>query len=192
MERQDELHAYLNDMLAVERDIHAALRRHKSDRAVMQFPQAAQLLQQIEDTTDQHIASLERCLKRLGTSTSTVKQAVGAFLGTVAGLYDKVRDDKVSRILRDDYTALCFACVCYEMLHTTALAMLDQETADLALRNMSEYTPAVMDIGQLLPAIVLQELTREGKLSNSGGFAEQAARNTRDAWSSGAWMSSHA
>jgi hypothetical protein len=177
-----KLRGYVNDMLAVERDLHAAFRRHKEDRAVRTYPAAQRLLQDVENRIDDHMAGLERALERLGESPSGLKTAVGAVLGAVAGIYGKIRDDRVSRMLRDDYTALCFACVCYEMLHTTALALHNGEVARLALLHMQDYTPAVMAIGSVLPTVVIDELVREGKVAIEGQVARQAADYTRDAW----------
>jgi ferritin-like metal-binding protein YciE len=178
----ETLREYVNDMLAVERDIHSALRRHKDDRGARTYPVAAAVLQTIEDRVDVHVAGLERCLERIGDGESTVKAAVGAVLGAVAGVYGKLRDDRVSRMLRDDYTALCFACVCYEMLHTTALALGHREIAELAIEHLRDYTPAVMALGEVLPEVVTDELQREGKVFDSGPIARVAAENTRDAW----------
>ena len=182
----DTLRGYVNDMLAVERDIHAAFRRHKEDRGAKTYPEAARVLQQIEDRVDVHVASLQRCLERLGDGESTLKAAVGAVLGAVAGVYGKLRDDRVSRMLRDDYTAICFACVCYEMLHTTALALGHDEVAKLALEHLRDYAPGVMALGEVVPKVVTKELEREGKLRGGGeSVAHRAAENTREAWRSG-------
>jgi ferritin-like metal-binding protein YciE len=181
-DKMETLRGYVNDMLAVERDMHAAFRRHKEDHAVRTFPETAAVLQQIEDRIDVHIANLERCLERLGTSESPVKAAVGAVLGAVAGVYGKLRDDRVSRMVRDDYTALCFATVCYEMLHTTALALGHGEVANLALSHLRDYTPAVMALTEILPDILTDELTREGKMQGNGSIARLAAQNVVEAW----------
>jgi hypothetical protein len=181
-EKIEILRGYVTDMLAVERDLHQAFRRHKDDKTTKTYPQAAAALQTIEDRIDVHVASLERQLQRMGSSESPVKAAVGAVLGAVAGVYGKVRDDQVSRMLRDDYTALCFATVCYEMLHTTALAVGHGEVANLALSHLRDYTPAVMTIAQMLPEVITDELTREGKTGGNGSIARLAAKNVQDAW----------
>ena len=181
-EKIDTLRGYVNDMLAVERDLHAAFRRHKEDRGARTFPVSVAVLQQIEDRVDLHVTNLERCLARLGTEESSLKAAVGAVLGAVAGVYGKLRDDRVSRMLRDDYTALCFACVCYELLHTTALGLGHGEVATLALSHLRDYTPAVMAIGELLPEVVTDELVREGKMQPNASIARLAAQNVGDAW----------
>ena len=181
-DKMDTLRGYVNDMLAVERDLHQAFRRHKDDQTTKTYVQAAAALQKIEDRIDVHVASLERQLQRMGTAESPVKAAVGAVLGAVAGVYSKIRDDRVSRMLRDDYTALCFATVCYEMLHTTALALGHGEVSNLALSHLRDYTPAVMTIAQMLPEVITDELTREGKMTGNGSIARLAAKNVQDAW----------
>jgi hypothetical protein len=84
-------------------------------------------------------------------------------------------------MLRDDYVALTMCCVAYEMLHTTGLALKDQSTADLALSNLKDLTPMVMEIGQAIPAIVTAELVLSG-VGADGSVAEQAARNNEEAW----------
>jgi hypothetical protein len=85
-------------------------------------------------------------------------------------------------MLRDDYTALCFATVCYEMLHTTALSLGHGEVANLALSHLRDYTPAVMALTELLPEVMTDELRREGKMQGNGSIARLAAQNVLEAW----------
>ena len=60
------------------------------------------MISKIEATLDEHIEHLERHLKTIGGNTSSpVKSAVSAVAGVAAGLYDKVRDEQVSKMLRD-------------------------------------------------------------------------------------------
>lgn len=186
-DRAELIQGYVNDMLAVEREAHAAVRRQKHDASVKQFHEASRLIDRIEDTLDRHIAELEKSLEMMGGNESLLKKAVGTALGAVSGIYDKVRsDDRVSRMLRDDYTALSFAIVCYEMLHTTALAAGDSTVADLALRHMRAYAPLVIEVTDVLPQVVTDELAAEGKISLDPVAAREAARNARAAWEQGA------
>lgn len=181
------LRGYVNDMLAVEREIHQAFSRQKHDQRIKDCASAYQLIARIEDTIDRHLEQLQNCLARLGTDESALKKAVGSVMGVMAGLYDKLRsDDKISRAMRDDYTALNFAIVCYEMLHTTALAMRDQETADLALSLLRDYTPLVVELTETLPEVIVRELSDEGKIVEDLAVADAAARNAREAWNQGA------
>ncbi len=182
-EQMDILQGYVNDMLAVENEIHQAFRRQKhSDKPGEVHPEAAQLIGRIEDTIDRHLVELKRALERLGGSESTLKQAVGIALGAIAGMYDKVRDETVSRMVRDDLTALNFAAACYQMLHTTALALHDKPLADIALKHLEDFAPLIMDLSQVLPAVVMSELVRDGKVTADASVAEESARNSRNAW----------
>ena len=182
-EQMEILQGYVNDMLAVEREIHQAFSRQKHDEHVKSYPAAYQVISRIEDTIDRHLVDLQSCQRRLGTDESVVKTAVGSVLGFAAALYDKVRqDDQVSRMLRDDYTAVSFASVCYQMLHTTALAMRDAQTAELALRHLKSYTPLVVELTNVIPEVLLKELLAEGKIAADQSVAREAVRNTREAW----------
>lgn len=181
--QRETLQGYVNDMLAVEREIHSAFSRQKHDDRLKEFPAASQLVARIEDTIDRHLSALSAGLTRIGGDESTIKKAVGTVMGVAAGLYDKVRsDDTVSRMLRDDYASLSFATVCYEMLQTTALAMKDEQTADLALRHLEDFAPMIMDLSDTLPRVLVDELSREGKVAPDVQAADEARRRTREAW----------
>ena len=132
--------------------MHQVFRRQKHSDTPSSHPASAQLIGRIEDTIDAHIAELKRALERLGGSESTLKKAVGMALGAAAGIYNQVRSDRVSTMVRDDLTALNFAAACYQMLHTTALAMHDQPFADMALRHIKDFAPQIMDLSEVLPA----------------------------------------
>ena len=180
---QKILSEYMNDMLAVEREIHQAVSRQKHDEHVRQFPAIALLIGGIEETIDRHIETVSETLPRLGASESALKRVVGRVLGIVTGIYGKVRpDDKVSSLLRDDYAALSFAVVCYQMLHTTALALGEERVTELALRHLEDYASAIMRISEVVPPLVVQELAHEGKVPANPEVAEEAIRHVRDAW----------
>jgi len=175
------LSEYVNDMLAVERDLHGMLRRHKADAAVKRVPIASRLMDQAEEMVDRHLPALEHCAGGLG-GESTLKKAAGATLGVIGAAFEKMRDDRASRIVRDDYAALSFASICYEMLHTTALAVGARDVADLALRHLKDYAPLVIELGEAIPEIVIRELSSEGKLTGRADAAEQAKHNACQAW----------
>lgn len=184
MEKVNEtLNEYVNDMLAVEREMHAVFRRQKRDERLGNFPVAERLVEEAEDAMDRHLAALGECAERLG-GESALKKATGSVLGTIGGLWDRMRaSDPVSRTLRDDYTALTFACACYEMLHTTGLAAGDGQVAHLALKHLKDYATLVMDMGDAIPEVVTRELAEEGKLTAMPpNVAEEARLNTCRTW----------
>lgn len=183
MNKNQLLLGYVRDVVAVENELHAAFRRQKHDDTLGTFPHASAFVGRAEDSIDRHLAQLRALLAKRNESESTLKSAIGSVLGAAAGVVDKVRpEDPVSRILRDDYTAVSFAVICYEMLHVTALAAEDAEVAELALAHLRDYAPIVMGLSDLIPHVIVDELTREGKLVADRGVAEQAVRNTCSVW----------
>jgi len=185
-EQEQIIQGYVNDMLAVEREAHSAVSRQKHDATVKHYAEASRVIDRIEETLDRHIDELRACLERMGGDESLMKKAVGTALGAVGGLYDKLRTDgRVSRMLRDDYAGMAFSTACYEMLHTTALAAGESMVAAVALRHLRDYTSLVMEVSDVLPQVLTDELATRGKLKIDKTAAQEAVRNTREAWSQG-------
>lgn len=184
-DNREALRPYVADMAAVEKHILEAIERQRNDDDIKQFPDAHQLVGRIESVLKSHVQSLESHIQGYsgGGAAATVKEAVTGVLGVFAGLYDKVRKDTASRALRDDYTALSLAAVSYSMLHATALGLSQGTAAELALRNLKELTPLLMELGLVIPSVVVKELSFEGyTIDTSAG--QLAARNVREAWAS--------
>lgn len=181
--RKDTLQKYVSDMMAVEDHIERAVKRQTEHEDVYQHnPQAAVIIQTIVQHTKQHSEHLSQHLESIGGDPAKgIKEIASAVLGTAAGLYDKVRTESVSKMLRDDYTALNLAAVSYTMLHTTALALQDQPTADLALRHLKHYTEVIMQINQVIPSVVVADLRNDVPTLNEASI-QQAMQNTQDAW----------
>lgn len=70
------------------------------------------------------------------------------------------------------------------MLHTTALAFGDSDTAALAQKNLADTATSAMRISGVLPIAVLAELTDEG-LAIDTGVSSEAERNVENAWKDG-------
>lgn len=183
-DNRESLRPYVADMAAVEKHILEAVERQREDKGIQEFPEAHQLVGRIESVLRNHVRELESHAESFGGggAATAVKEAATGVLGFFAGLYDKVRKDKASRALRDDYTALSLASVSYTMLHTTALGLSQGTTADIALNNLREINQILMDLSQVIPKVVLKELSFEGYPVETG-LAEQAVRNTQEAWS---------
>lgn len=181
-DRKDTIQHYVGDMIATEKHIHEAIKRQADDESVKQQSDASEVVNQMAMVLQSHINHLERHNEQLGGSSAGLKDAVASTLGAMAGLYDKVRTKQVSRMLRDDYTALSLAAISYTMLHTTALTLNDRTTADVALRNLKDITPLITQISQIIPQVVTRELSEDhANLSMTSG--QEAMRNTQAAWS---------
>jgi hypothetical protein len=117
-----------------------------------------------------------------GHELSGIKNAVSAVLGSGGAVVDKMRvRGRVSKILRDDQTALSLLSVSYELLHTTALALNDTNTAQIAQQHLTELTPLVMELSNCVPAVVINELRQDGLPVNTGAI-DQAREAHRRAW----------
>ncbi len=181
---REYLRPYVADMAAVEKHILEAVERQTKDEDFQKLPQAQQLVNRLETTLRNHVQTLEGHLAQFpaGSAAGAVKGAVTGVLGAFAGLYDKVRSEAASRGLRDDYTALNLASISYTMLHTSALALNETATAELALRNLKELTPLIMQLTEVLPEVVVRELAEEGKAYDAS-IVQRAVRATQEAWS---------
>ena len=176
------LRMYVNDMVTLDKHILEAVEHQIADERVEKNPLAAALLADVKSVLTRQVAELELHVSRLGSETgAAIKQAIGGALGSLAGLYDKIRKDPVSRMLRDDYTALNLASISYTMLHTTALAFHDQGVAASALSHLKELTPIIMRYNEITPHLVVAELTDEGTHVDVS-VAGLAVSNTQAAW----------
>jgi hypothetical protein len=180
---REQIRPYVADMAAVEKHILEALERQQKDDSVKGIPEAKSLIDRLAGVLRTHISGLETHIAGMpgGTMAASVKEAVTGLLGGLAGIYDKVRKDSVSRDLRDDYTALSLATVSYTMLHSTALGLGEMTTAEISLRHLEELTPFVMELAEIIPPVVLKELSAEGYAIDPSCHG-QAVKNTQEAW----------
>lgn len=181
-ENQETLVQYVGDQLSLARHIHQAIERQLSHNDVKKSSDATGIINKIDGVLESHISSLEQHIKELGgDSTSPVKEAVSSALGIAAGLYDKVRTDTVSKMLRDDYTALSHSAISLTLLNTTGLALKSQRTADLAVQQLLDISPLIVEISEVIPKVVVPELMDAGEVVDAG-VAEQSIKATQKAW----------
>lgn len=178
------IQTYVSDMLALERHIAQPLQRQLDMPDSKKYTGALAVISQIKGLTDSHVTALEQCLEQLGGhEASPVKSAWSSLLGVGAAAIDSVRKTKVSKNLRDDYTALSLATISYTMLYTTAAGLGNTLVADLAQRHLADYARLVMQISQIIPDVVLQELRDDGE-SVAVGAEETIRQATNEVWKS--------
>ncbi len=181
----DDRHAiatYLSDVLALEKHIRQPLAQQTKIDEVGNYADGERIINAIRSLTEAHVTAIDARLNAVGGhGASPVKSAWTQLLGAGAAAVDSVRKTKVSKSLRDDYTALALASISYTMLHATALGLGDQQTADLAKQHLDDYAPIVVEIGKTIPAVVLQELRDDGE-NVTVSAAEIAERNTSASW----------
>lgn len=172
--RQETLTKYLGDMKSVVSHVRTAMERQKDE--LKDQPDVAQTIARIALTLGRQEEDLAARLATLGGSpTHPVKEAVSDAFGLIAGLYNKVRTEGGAKALRDDHVALNLVYLSYSMLHTTAIALAEPGTAELAGRAIREIARSVSEVDRLVPAVVLRELA-DGDLGTLDATAPEATR----------------
>lgn len=186
MDRQEAIQKHLSDMLALERHILEAITRQRDEEEVRRRVEANELIIRIERMLRQHTASLETLAEAYDArSESALKKAVTGVVGVVAGLYDKVRDHEVSRILRDDYTALSLSAMAYTALHTFGLTIREDRIADTAVQHLRDVTPLLVELSKVLPVVVADEVGQALEMPVDRQVGHEAVRRTQEAWAPG-------
>ena len=128
------------------------------------YPEVVAELRMLQRGVHHHLDDLKQLRERRGgpTATDAIKRAGSSILGLAAGAIDLVRNEGLPKNLHDDYTAFSLAGVGYVMLHTTALALGDEEVADLANQHLRDYTKAVIRLNDIIPPAVVRFLHQEG------------------------------
>lgn len=184
-QRTQAIQKHTADLLALERHILEAIERQRSDETLKAEIEANKVAIQIERTLTAHVAALETLAEEYGgTAESIFKKAVTEILGVFAGIYDQMREHPVSRMLRDDYTALSLTAMAYTAYHSFGLAISEQRIADLALKHLKDLTPILVELSKVLPHVVAREVAQENDEfpvdATAGAVSE---RLTQQAWS---------
>ncbi len=179
-EEKNSLKKYTSDLYALERHFMNAVKRQKSSDKVRD-EKAIELLHEIDKTVSNHVQILEKQVERLGGNLkSDLKSKIASFTGSVAGLIDGARSDVLSKMMRDDYTALSMIVIGYTMLHTHALVDDDAELAGIAENHLTHYTPLITEISRIVPLTVASELIDDHAKADEIG--RKALGNTQAAW----------
>jgi hypothetical protein len=174
---------HLSDMLAAEEHILQAIERQRNFEEVRDNVDVNELIIKIERVLKQHVEALEELNEEYDVDQrSSVKEALTNVMGRLAGLYDKLRDHPLSRILRDNYTALSLSAMGYTTMHTYGLAVKEDRIADLAQSHLKDVTPLLVEISEVLPGVTANEITQEHDYPVDGSVGEQARQNTQEAW----------
>jgi len=177
---QEVLTTYVGDMHALVSHIYQAI-----DKQLQLLDNSAGFLSKAtkyRDTLAEQMNELQARLDELGGSgTHPIKEGVAAVLGVAAGVIDKVRSSEVAKALRDDYTAINHAIIAYVMLLSTAEAAGDIKTAELAKRHLAANAAFVMEINNVMPKVVIDDLSKDG-LSVKAGALDAAEKSLQTVW----------
>lgn len=181
MEASDVLCKYLGDMIAVELHCQEAIERQLKSSFMKKDSASEIVTREAHGTLTAHILTLRDRLKQLDGG-STIKEAVTTVSGFLAGIYDKMRGEALSRALRDNFAALHFVYVCETMLMTTATACNDNITFELVRRQQQEIPPLIKKVSDCIPAVVVADLEEQGLTVTNRQAATQAGLAAAEAW----------
>ena len=178
---KETLRDYTTDLLTLETHLLNAVKKQKSSEKV-RIGEAIELLHVLDKTLFVHTTVLEKKVEGLnGERKGKIKSKIGSFTGQIAGLVDTVREDPVSKMMRDDYCSLSMIAIGYTMLHTLALAANDKELAELSSGNLSDIAQLITETSRVVPVVVALELTDDKE--NASKIWKEALENTQNAWS---------
>jgi ferritin-like metal-binding protein YciE len=181
----DELHSlqtYVSDLLALEQHINQPLDAQLDSDDTARYPAARSVIQEIKAQNESHVQTLKRCLDDLGGHPAgPIKSAWSNLLGDAAAAIGASRKTKVTKWLRDDYTALSLASMSYTLLHATAVGLGDGNLAEIAKSGLADYARCMMKINEAVPEVVLGELQDDG-IEVATGASETIRQQTQDVW----------
>ncbi|MEK7952246.1 hypothetical protein [Luteolibacter soli] len=176
------LAAYMNDMLAVERDLSQAVRGQLEDERIDRHEGLRDLLLDVVAGSEGRTDILRKISQSEGgVLGAAVKGTVMAVAGTLAGIYGRLREHPVSRMVRDDIIALDVAVTGYGMLLTLARCLDQKESIAFAQLALLGCPPLVTRLDHVLPLIIAAELAEDAPVPAPDG-AELAQDAIRQVW----------
>jgi hypothetical protein len=176
----EKLNTYTNDLLTYNNHFLSAVRSQKTSDKIKNT-KAVSLLHDIDIALTTQINGLERFDDLIDSSkVEALKDKIASLFGNIAGNIDTLRTDPVSKIIRDDYTALSMLASGYTMLHTAALISDNTDLATFAQSSLSRVAQLITETSQILPYIVAEELTEDAEEATK--IAKNSLEETQKAW----------
>jgi hypothetical protein len=173
--KKEKLQDYTTDLYALIKHTLNVVKTQKTSTKVSNS-KAVDLLHDIDVAFTEQINDFDNMKEFINDGTvSTIKEKVASFSGSVAGLLNTQREDPVSKMLRDDYTALGMIASGYTMLHTAALGAGEDELAEFTKSSLTTVAALITETSRVLPHAVASDLDIDE-------IAEAAETNTQECW----------
>lgn len=174
----------LSEQIALEEHLCRIIEEQISEIDETDFEDAKNLLKKTSQVLENHFLPLNTLLDKFEKDALNARGKVVAGNGRDLNniLAVEQRNTRISRILRDDYSALNLITISNTLLHTTALALDAQEVAAIALKHLKNLVPLVIKIGCLVPDVVTRELCSNSSSTIDLSVALTAMKNTQLAW----------
>lgn len=179
-DKAKNIKTYTSDLHALERHLMNAVKKQKTSDKVTD-KRAVELLNNLDKMASSHVQKLSAELEQMGAEVkSTIKSKLASFAGSVAGMIDTVRDDALSKMLRDDYAALSMITIGYTMLHTHALSNDNQKLAAISKSHLDDCTIMITEISKVVPVVTAYEINSDTNRAEEIG--KRALENTQQSW----------
>ena len=158
----EQISDWVGDIVALESHIEEAM--DKQLKLESENPALTATIKRFHDSVRDSKARAVKYQEQYGSeSGNPIKKAGTTVLGKAAGLIDMIREDSISKSLRDDYTAFNLLAMGYTMLHTTSMALEDQQTKTFAEQGLRTYARMVQDVNHVMPEAVLHDLKKNSE-----------------------------
>ena len=185
MENCDEiLRQYLSEQIALEEHLSKIINEQIAEIDEVEFADAKNLLIKTNQVLERHFTPLNELLDKLENDALIARTQPITSNGRGGEHHPphlEQRKRRISRILRDDYSALNLIAISNTLLHTTALALDCQDVATLALKHLENLAPLVIRIRELVPEVVAKELHAQSPNVDLKA-ALTALKNTQLVW----------
>jgi len=185
-ERNEIVRQYSSDLLSLDRQILDMLKNTSTQREVLQYPEAHQLIGRAQQTVGRLFIDLEQNLSAQGGDVmSPLKVAMNRVTGMMMGMAGKVEgSERCSKVLRNTYASLDAASLGAMMLHTTALAFNITSIAEVAARHFKELAPLANEARDMIPDVIVKEFVNQGYQVDTAA-ADEVKKETQQIWVSG-------
>ena len=113
---------YMNDIVAMERDIVNAVRTQLEDERVKSHPELKSLFLDLAVHGDHRAETVAKLVEdEGGVIGGAIKEGIAALTGILSGLYGIARHHPLSHMVRDNSVAMNLASASYGMLLTVAM-----------------------------------------------------------------------
>ncbi len=177
----DTLALMLDDLRALRTALGTACELHAAEPSVTINEPAASLIARLRDLLLRHNTQGETLRGALDTTPGAGNSADAAGSAQVADFFLRMRKPRRSLILRDLSALLNLAAADLSILHSAALAMRREDLARLALDQLGELTPVIIEISRLLPSAAVSDLASVSIIADPLA-ADLAEANIHDAW----------
>jgi ferritin-like metal-binding protein YciE len=158
-DKSERLTQWLRDAHAMEEQAETMLSAQAS--RLENYPELRQRIEQHISETQNQARRLEECMNRLGSDTSSMKDAAGKMTAMMQGMGGMFAGDEVVKGAMAGYTFEHLEISAYKALIAAAEAVGDQQTAAACRENLREEEAMADWLSQHLPGVTQQFLMRE-------------------------------